>query len=117
MGIVSKACQGVKDFHNGLSIIFGKAKPGEGDRKLAKIGTIIESQVNSRNKYSIRNGIIKDIERVLRGEAKKGGKKAVDAKVGSAVATPEYMRMLRRLGLNESHLRVMAMEALKKYAK
>jgi len=113
MRLVVKTRQGFRDFRNGLSTIFGKPKLGEGDRKLAKVGTIIESQISGCNKHVVRNNVIKDIERVLRSEAQKGGKEAVDTKLSSTFATPEYMHMLHRLGLEEPHVRVMAMEALK----
>lgn len=103
----------VKDFRNGLSIIFGKPKEGEGDRKLAKMALIVEGQISSHTKHEVRRLVIKDIGRVLRNEAKKGGKEAVDKKIATSLATPEYMHMLHRLGLEEPHIRVMAMEALK----
>ena len=112
-GVATKVGQGFKDFRNGLSIIFGKPKPGEGDRKLAKIGIMIEAQVNSFTKQSVRKNVIKDIERVLCSEARKGGEEAVDIKLSNVFATPEYMHMLHRIGLDESHVRVMAMEALR----
>jgi len=111
--IVQKAIQGFRDFRKGLSVIFGKPTPGKGDRKLARVATLIEAQVDSHNKHAVRKNVIKDIERVLSNEAKKGGKVAVDAKVASALATPEYAHMLHRIGLEESHVRIIAMEALK----
>jgi len=113
MGLAAKVVQGFKDFRSGLSIIFSKPKPGEGDRKLAKIGAIIESQIDSHSKRSVRSNVIKDIERVLRSEARKGGKEAIDSKLSNVLATPEYMHMLRRLGLEEHHVRVIAMEVIR----
>ena len=108
MGIV----QGVKDFRNGLSIIFSKPKPGEGDRKLAKLATIVEGQIEVYGKQAVRTQVIKSIESDMKRTAKKG-KEAVDALMQTAFDTPEYMRMLHKIGLEEPHVRVMAMEALK----
>jgi len=118
MGLAVKIGQGFKDFRNGLSIIFGKPNPeAGGDRKLAKISVILEAQVSSHNKYQMCTSVIKDIERVLGKEAKHGGKEAVERKVALSLATPEWMHMLHRIGLGEPDIRVIAMEALKKYAK
>lgn len=112
MGIV----QNVKDFRSGLSVIFGKPKAGEGDRKLAKMAVIVEGQIDVYGKQVVRTQVIKSIESDMKRNAKKG-KEAVDSLMQTTFDTPEYMRMLHRLGLEEPHIRVMAMEALKKYAK
>ena len=112
MGIVAKAGQGVKDFRNGLSVIFGKPKPGEGDRKLARMAIIVEGQVGVYDKQAVRAQVIKSIESDMKRTAKKG-KEAVEALMQNAFDTPEYMRMLHKIGLEESHVRVMAMEALR----
>jgi len=116
MGIVAKAKQGVKDFHEGLSVIFSKPKAGEGDRKLAKLAVLVEGQLDVYGKQAVRTQVIKSIEGDMNRAARKG-KEAVDTLMQNAFDTPEYMRMLHRLGLEESLVRVMAMEALKKYAK
>lgn len=102
----------VKDFRSGLSIIFGKPDPGEGDRKLAKMAVIVEGQIDVYGKQAVRTQVIKSIESDMRRAAKKG-KNAVDTIVQTALSTPEYVRMLHKLGLEEPHIRVMAMEALK----
>jgi len=112
MGVVAKAKQGFRDFCNGLSIIFGKPKPGEGDRKLAKMATFVEGQIDVYGKQAVRTQVIKSIESDFRRTARKG-KDAVDTLMQTAFDTPEYMHMLHRLGLEEHHVRVMAMEALK----
>jgi len=112
MGVVAKVGQGFRDFRSGLSIIFGKPKPGEGDRKLAKMAILVEGQVDAYGRQAVRTQVIKSIEADFRRTARKG-KKAVDTLMQTAFDTPEYMRMLRRVGLGESHIRVMAMEALR----
>jgi len=115
MGLAIKVGQGFKDFGKGLSIIFGKPDESKGgDRRLAQVSIMVEETINSRTKHEVRRKVIKDIERTLDKEAMKGGKDAVDKKIAISLATPEYMRMLHRIGLDESHVRVMAMEALRR---
>jgi hypothetical protein len=116
MGLAAKVGQGVKDFRKGLSVIFGKPKPGEGDRKLARMAIMVEGQIDVYGKRAVRTQVIKSIENDMKRTARKG-KEAVDALMDNAFSTPEYMRLLGKIGLDESHVRVMAMEALKKYAK
>ena len=113
MGLVAKVKQDAKDFRNGLSIIFHKPKPGEGDRKLAKMATIVEGQIDVYGTRAVRTQVIKSIESDMKRTARKG-KEAVDTLMQTAFDTPEYMRMLHRLGLEESHVRVMAIEALRR---
>ena len=108
--------QSIKEFGHGLSVIFGKPKAGEGDRKLAKLAVIVEGQIDIYGKNAVRTQVIKSIENDMKRTSRKG-KDAVDALMENAFDTPEYMRMLHRVGLEESHVRVMAMEALKMYAK
>jgi len=112
MGILVKTKQGFRDFRNGLSIIFGKPKPGGGDRKLAKVATLVEGQIGVCGKQVVRTQVIKSIESDMKRATKKG-KDAVDTLMQTAFDTPEYMHMLHRVGLDESHVRVLAMEALR----
>jgi len=104
--------QGFRDFRNGLSIIFGKPKPGKGDRRLAKMAVLVEGQIAVYGKQAVRRQVIKSIESDMKRTAKKG-EDAVATLTQTALDTPEYLHMLHRLGLDESHVRVMAMEALK----
>ena len=112
MGLATKVGQGFKDFRKGLSVVFGKPKPGEGDRKLAKMAVMVEGQIDVYGKNAVRTQVIKSIESDMKRTAKKG-KEAVDTLMQTAFDTPEYMRMLHKVGLEEPHVRVMAMEALK----
>ena len=114
--LIVKFKKGYGDFRNGLSIIFGKPRPGEGDRKLAKLATIIEGQIDVYGKKAVQRQVIQGIESDLKRTVKKG-ETAVNSLVQTALDTPEYMHMLNRVGLNESHVRIMAMEALKKNGK
>ena len=104
--------QKAKDFRNGLSVIFGKPEPGEGDRKLAKMAILAEGQIAVYGKHAVQIQIAKSIESDLKRAAKKG-KESVDRLVETALGTPEYVRMLHKVGLDEPYVRVMAMEALK----
>lgn len=117
MSVMTSVRSAVTDFRNGLSFIFGKPEPGEGDRKLAKIAIAISSQINSFTKPSIRKNVLNDIERVLGNEAKKGGKKAVEAKIALSLATPEWMRMIHRLNLNEYQVRYIGVKVVREYEK
>ena len=112
MNILSKVGQGAKDFGHGLHVIFGKPKQGEGDRRLAKVATIVESQISVYGKQAVRMQVIKSIEHDM-GKAAKKGNVAVDSLVQTAFDTPEYMHMLQSLGIGESHIRVLAMQAVK----
>ena len=105
--------QNIRDFRNGLSVIFGKPNPGEGDRKLAKMAILVEGQIDVYGKQAVRTQMIKSIESDMKRTAK-NGKEAVDTLMQTAFDTPEYMRMLRRIGLDESHVRVMAIDALRR---
>jgi len=102
----------ISDFRSGLSILFGKPKKGEGDRKLAKMCAPVEAQIPAYGKHVVRLQIIKSIEGDLKRAARKG-QEAVDALLDNALGTPEYVAMLHKLDLDESFLRVMAMTALK----
>jgi len=108
---------GFVNFCKGLSIIFGKPKAGEGDRKLAKMSGMVMAQIPIYGTRAVRTQVIKSIETDLKRKAKKGGKDAVEGMVENALQTPEYMRLLRKLDLEEPHLWEMAMEALKNKAK
>lgn len=110
--LIAKIKSAISDFRNGLSIIFGKPKEGKGDRRLAKICSIAEAQIPTYGKQVVRTQMIKSIEGDLKRAAKKGNS-AIDALLGNALATPEYVALCRRLGLEEPHLKVMAMEAKK----
>jgi len=108
---------GFTDFRRGLSIIFGKPEKGEGDRKLARLSKLVMGQIPAYGKDVVRTQVIKSIESDFKRAAKKNGKAAIEKLIQNALSTPEYMQLLRRLNLEEPHIRVMAMEALKKYGK
>lgn len=107
---------GFNDFRKGLSVIFGKPHPGEGDRKLAKMSSLVDAQIPVYGKHVVRVQVIKSIESDMKQEARKG-KDALDKKLETVIATPEYMALLHKLNIDEPILRVYAMEAMKKYGK
>jgi len=72
-----------------------------------------QGRIPAYGKDAVRTQVIKSIESDLKRKAKKGGKDAVDGLMENALRTPEYMMLLHKLGLEEAHLRVMAMNALK----
>lgn len=108
---------GFTDFRSGLSVIFSKPEKGEGDRKLAKKSKEVTALISFAGKDIVRTQLIKQIKRELKQKAKKGGKDAVEKCIQNVVKTPEYMQMIHELDLDESHIRIMAMEALKKHEK
>lgn len=107
----------IGDFCRGLSFIFGKPEAGEGDRKLAKMSTIVMAQIPAYGKHAVRQQLIKSIESDFKRWYKKGGKDLIEEKMMNALATPEYKKLLWRLDLDEPHLRVIAMEVMKENAK
>lgn len=103
----------VDDFRNGIKFIFGKPEKGQGDRKLAKMSHIVMGQIPIYGKDAVRLQMIKAIESDLKRAVRKNNTETI---LDNALSTPEYMLLLHKVGLDESHLRVMAMEANKKYA-
>jgi len=102
------------EFKRGLSFIFGKPEPGKGNRRLAKMSKVVMAQIPEFGKDVVRTQLIKSIESDLKRYVKKGGKDRVERELQEVIDTPEYMELLHKVGLDEPHLRVMAMEAVKK---
>ena len=102
------------DFCRGLLFLFGKAEEGKGDRKLAKTSRMVTAMIPSYGKRAVRTQVIKSIESDFKRKSKKGGKDALEEMIDNALKTPEYMELLKTLGLEEVHLRIMAKEALRK---
>ena len=114
---IHKVRNGFTDFRRGFSIVFGKPEPGEGDRKLAKISILVMGQIPVYGKDTVKVQVIKGIDGDLKRAMKKGGKDAVEKLIQNAITTPEYMRLLYKLGMSESDIRVLSMEVMKRYAK
>jgi hypothetical protein len=106
----------IVDFGRGLGVLFNKPKDGQGDPKLARMSKIVAAQIPVYGAKAVRDQLIKSIDDDLKRAAKKGPE-AVDKLINNAMNTAEYKELLRRTSLNESHIRIMAMEANKKYGK
>ncbi len=105
---------GVTDLVSGIKVLARgtRGSTAEGDKRLAYMSRIVLGQIDIYGKDVVRRQVIRSIENDLKKAAKKG-QGEVEKIVQSALATPDYMRMLHRLGLDEHHIRVMAMQALR----
>jgi len=112
MGIKS----GVSDFVSGVKILVkgtrGLPSDTVGDKKLAYMSRLVQGQIEVCGVDAVRKQVIKSIESDFKRVARKG-RNETEKMVQNALATPDYMKMLHRLGLEEPHMRVMAMDALK----
>jgi hypothetical protein len=106
----------VGDFRNGLSFLFRKPDATKGDPQLARLSRTVTAQIPVYGKNVVRNQVIKAIEGDLKRTTRKGPE-ATEKLIHNAFSTPEYVTLLYKLGLEESHIRVMAMEAKRKYGK
>lgn len=110
MKIISKIKTGFSEFMLGSKIILGKPEPGEGDRKLAKISKIVEAQIPIYGKNTVRKQVIDSIDKDIKQKLKKGDE-AVEEMIQNALATPEYTKLMRRLNLEECHIRALVVMA------
>lgn len=103
---------GLSDFISGIKVIAKgtRGSTAEGDKKLAYMSKIVMGQIETYGTRAVRTQVIKSIESDFKREAKKGTD-AVEKMLQNALATPDYMKLLHRLGLEEPHVRVMAMQA------
>ena len=106
---------GVKDFGKGLKVIFGKPEAGQGDRKLAKAANMVYGQIAVYGKDAVARSLIVSIEKDMKRFMKNGGKERIDKEIQNCLDTPEYMKLLSRLGMDESNLKVLGMQAVRKY--
>ncbi len=114
MGIKEAFITAPRDFVKGLQIIFGKPDTTkDGDRKLAKVALMAMGQISIYGKAAVRGSFISNTEKDMKRLVKKGEAHARE-KFDMALATPEYMLLMQRLDLDEQHLRVMLMHAMKK---
>ena len=112
--IAHKIRTGVADFGRGIRIIFrGADDSGDvGDTTLARLSRIVMTQVDTFGVGVVRPRVIKSIEDDFKRAAKKGPE-SVESLIQNAIKTPDYMKLLHRLGMEEPHIRVMAMQAQK----
>tara|TARA_Y100000310_G_scaffold225618_1_gene227621 strand:- start:1525 stop:1878 length:354 start_codon:yes stop_codon:yes gene_type:complete len=104
----------ISDFINGFRVLVKGTRDSDavGDKGLAYMSRIVAGQIDVYGARSVRVQVIKSIENDFKRDARKGSD-GIEKTIQNALATPDYMRMLHRLGLEESHIRVMAMQALK----
>ena len=114
MSILTRIKARATDFTNGIKIIAKGPKgiEAEGDKKLAYMSRIVSGQIDIYGVRTVRTQVIKSIESDFKRAAKKG-QPTIESMIQNAIATPDYMKMLHRLGLEEPHIRVMAIQALK----
>ena len=113
MSIITRIKSGVADFINGVRVLLRgtRGMNTKGDKKLAYMSRIVLGQIDVYGTRAVRTQVIKSIESDFRKIAEKGDE--VEKMIQDALATPDYMKLLRKLGLREPHIRVMAMHALK----
>jgi len=105
---------GFADFARGLRILFGREKTqDDGDKRLARLSRMVMGQIPHYGVAAVRSQVIRGVEDDLKRATKKSPE-AVEALIQNALRTPEYMRLLHKLGLEEPHIRVMAKQAKKK---
>ena len=114
MNIIGKVKTGVAEFMLGSKIILGKPSPGEGDRKLAKISKIVEAQIPIYGKNVVRKQVVDSIDKDIKRYLKKGDDEAIENMIQNALATPEYTKLMRRLNLEECHIRALVVMAKNK---
>ena len=104
---------GIVEFANGIKVIFGKdGNDAAGDKKLARMSQIVIGQIPIYGINSVRRQVIIGIEGDLKRATKKGPE-VVEALIQNALNTPDYKKLLWKLGLDEPHIRVLAMQAEK----
>ena len=110
----SRVKSGISDFTKGVKILAKGTRNSDavGDKKLAYMSRIVQGQIDISGKQAVRTQVIKSIEGDFKRAAKKGSEE-VEKMIQNALATPDYIKLLHRLDLEEPHLRVMAMQAMK----
>lgn len=83
-----------------------------GDKPLAYVSRVLRGLIPTVGIAVIRKRVIDSIEKDFRDAVKKNPD-AVEALIQNAVKTPDYMGLLKDLGMDEEHLRVMAREVIK----
>lgn len=85
-----------------------------GSRSLANISKVIRGLVAVAGVDKVRKQLIKGIEDDLKRAIRKDPSATVDSLIREAVNTPDYMALLKDLGMDEEHLRLLATEALER---
>jgi len=104
MKIIDKIKSGAIDFGRGIKIICNLFGIGNKKDKLAALSKISDALIPTYGKNVVRQQVIKAMEDDIKRALKKNNG-AVDKLVAEALACPEYMHLLHRLNMDESHLR------------
>lgn len=89
-----------------------KVKQELGSKTLSQVAVVVRASIPVVGVERTRTNLIKSIDNDLRRAARKGGQSAVDKLVNDALNTPQYVALLKDLGLNEDHIKLMAQEAI-----
>jgi len=103
MKIINSIKKGFTDFTKGSKILY-HAFRGGGD--LVSMSKVVEGLIPTYGKNVVRQQVIKAIEGDIK-KALKQGDDAVDKLMDKALACPEYMKLLRRLNMDESNVRAL----------
>ena len=85
-----------------------------GSKSLAYVSKVIRGLIAVAGVDKTRKQVIKSIEDDLKRAIRKDPSATVDSLIREAVNTPDYMALLKDLGMNEEHLRLLATDALEK---
>ncbi len=91
------------DFARGSKIIWRSLRNKE---DLASMSKTIEGLIPTYGKDVIRKQVIKSIEDDIK-KTGKNGDKALEKMMQDAFSCPEYMKLLRRINMDETHVRAL----------
>jgi len=95
--------QRIGDFTRGCKILWRILWHRE---DLASMSRTVEGLIPVYGKHTVRQQVIKAIENDIK-QALKKGDGAVDKLIAKAFACPEYVKLLRRLGIDEPNIRAL----------
>tara|TARA_Y100000310_G_C20647056_1_gene797243 strand:- start:1371 stop:1730 length:360 start_codon:yes stop_codon:yes gene_type:complete len=82
-----------------------------GNKSLAYMSRIARGLLRIHSVDVVRKQVIKGIEGDLKRGLTKNCKATIDELISDALKTPDYMKLLKELGMDETHLRLLAQEA------
>lgn len=86
-----------------------------GNASLAKVARFTRGLIRIAGVDTVRKQVIKGIEGDLkRANSQPNPQEEVEKLISNAMATPEYVALLKDLDMGEEHLRILAQEALQK---
>lgn len=82
-----------------------------GDKSLAFTSRFIRGLIPTAGVGKVRKQVIKSIEDDIKRASKKGNQ-VVEDLIQNALSTPDYMELLKELGMNEDHIRTIQEEVM-----